>query len=172
MIGVIFWDFWTMQVGSNIDYLQRRPERLVIEGYRRWTTGFVTGSIVPWEMARELYCEVLGEQDGVAALNSLSQYVRTLKKCATCPLRSFPHNSSHLCMEECLTMGLIAGLQHQDDAADICLHHIACKQMCDEVELAAMDFANTLMSMEQVLLPVPAFVVNDILKRSKQKSFH
>ncbi|MEM7069296.1 MAG: hypothetical protein AAF478_10470 [Pseudomonadota bacterium] len=161
-----------MQVGLNTDYLQRQPERLVIEGYRRWTTGFVTGSIVPWEMARELYSEILGEQDAGLALNNLSQYVRTLRRCATCPLRSFPHNSSHMCMEECLTIGLIAGLQHEDDTAAICLHHIACQQMCDEVKNAALEFANTLRDFGQVLLPVPTLVVNDILNRSKETSFH
>lgn len=161
-----------MQVGSNTEYLQRHPERLVIEGYRRWSTGFMTGSIIPWERARDLYCEVLGEQDAGTALNSLSQYVRALKKCAICPLRSFPHNSSHLCREECLTIGLIAGLQHEDNAADICLQHLACQQMCDEVEEAASDFAKTLKTMGQVLLPVPVYVVKDILNRSQEKSFH
>lgn len=160
-----------MQVGSNVEYLQRAPERLVVEGYRRWTTGFRTGSIVTWEMAWDLYCEFLGEDNAATALTSLSKFIRTLKRCTTCPLKSYPHNSSHLCVDECLTIGLIAGLQHGDDAASICLQHLACPQTCDEVEEAANTFARTLQSFEQVLLPVPADVIHDILQRSTQKTF-
>ncbi|MEM8857313.1 MAG: hypothetical protein AAGD96_03280 [Chloroflexota bacterium] len=161
-----------MQVGSNSNYLEKQPERLVVEGYRRWATGFETGSIVPWEMAWELYSEILGDQDAGIALNCLSKYVRTLKRCATCPLRAYPLNSLHLCMEECLTIGLISGLQHEDSAAHICLHHMACPQVCDEVEQAGKEFAETLKNMQQVLQPVPPHVITDILERSNGKRFH
>lgn len=161
-----------MQIGKNSDYLERVPERLVVEGYRRWSTGYRTGSIVSWEMAREHYCDVLGTHNAGMALNSLSQYVRTLKRCAKCPLRSYPHNSMHLCVEECLTLGLISGLQHNDETAKICLQHISCSQLCDEVELAAVDFAHTLKALGYILLPVPLIAINDILHRSTDNSFH
>lgn len=35
--------------GANTaGYFDRLPEKLVLEGYRRWTAGFETGSIIPW----------------------------------------------------------------------------------------------------------------------------
>ena len=47
--------------GANTaGYFDRLPEKLVLEGYRRWTAGFETGSIIPWEMTWGLYSEVLG----------------------------------------------------------------------------------------------------------------
>lgn len=161
-----------MQIGANSDYLEREPERLVLEGYRRWSAGFETGSIAPWEFAWDLYADILGDQDAGVALASLARYVRTLKRCATCPLRSFPYESRHICLDECLTIGLIAGLQHGIDATELCLHHIACPQRCGEVEVAAADFAHTLRALRQVLLPVPSHVLADVLQRSAQTRFH
>lgn len=36
--------------GANTaGYFDRLPEKLVLEGYRRWTAGFETGSIIPWK---------------------------------------------------------------------------------------------------------------------------
>ncbi len=161
-----------MHTGANDIYLERQPERLVLEGYRRWSAGFETGSIAPWEMAWDLYNDALGHHNGGLAINSLSQYVRTLKRCATCPLRSFPYDSQHLCIEECLTMGLIAGLQNDADTAALCLQHIACTQRCEEVEHAAANFAQTLKGMGQIMLPVPSNVLTDILEKARGKSFH
>jgi len=154
-----------MDVGANDVYLERQPERLVLEGYRRWSSGFETGSIAPWEMAWDLYSEALGHQDAGVALASLSQYVRTLKRCAACPLRCYPYDSQHLCVEECLTMGLIAGLQHDTDTAKFCMQHITCPQRCEEVEQAAANFAETLKNLGQVMLPVPSHVLTDIVKK-------
>ena len=31
-------------------YFERPPEKLVLEGYRRWLAGFESGSVTPWEM--------------------------------------------------------------------------------------------------------------------------
>src|SRR5690349_3609980 len=35
---------------NSAGYFDRLPEKLVLEGYRRWPAGFETGSIIPWEM--------------------------------------------------------------------------------------------------------------------------
>ena len=34
--------------------------------------------------------------------------------CAACPLRSFPFGAHHVCRDECVALGLIAALQHDD----------------------------------------------------------
>ncbi|KZL20599.1 hypothetical protein PsAD2_01085 [Pseudovibrio axinellae] len=161
-----------MRTGANDIYLERQPERLVLEGYRRWSAGFETGSIAPWEMAWDLYDEALGHHNAGLAIASLSQYVRTLNRCATCPLRSFPYESQRLCVEECLTMGLIAGLQNDTDTAALCLSQIVCPQRCQEVEYAALNFAQTLKCMGQVMLPVPENVLEDIQQKATHKNFH
>jgi len=72
----------TMEAGMNMrisqltgmnstGYYDRLPEKLVLEGYRRWTAGFETGSIIPWEMAWGLYAEILGPREVKRAIAEL-----------------------------------------------------------------------------------------------------
>jgi hypothetical protein len=61
-------------------YFERPPEKLVLEGYRRWMAGFETGSVTPWEMTFSLYTEMLGPKEGRLALSELSHFVRTLRQ--------------------------------------------------------------------------------------------
>ncbi len=152
-------------LGSNQCYFDRTPERLVLEGYRHWAAGFETGSIQPWELAWNIYAVELGPDDGRLAVAALSDFVRTLRKCATCPLRTFPFHSHHLCTEECLTMGLIAGIQHGDDGAELCLQHLSCPSRCHTVEGVAHIFAKTLAGLDQTLLPIPRHVIEDVISR-------
>ena len=95
-------------------YFERPPERLVLEGYRRWLAGYDSGSVTPWEMTQALYEELLGAAEGRHVLAELSHFVRTLRQCAACPLRSFPFGAHHVCRDECVALGLIAALQHDD----------------------------------------------------------
>ncbi len=158
--------------GSNGCYFERTPEHLVLEGYRHWSAGYETGSIQPWEMARNIYETSLGFGESQKALSALSHYVRALKKCANCPLRAFPFHSQQLCIEECLTLGLIAGLQHGDDAVDFCLSHLACPSSCNEISEAAFLFSSTLREINQILLPIPKHVIEDVTTRQVAKQFH
>jgi len=155
--------------GTNQTYHERTPERLVLEGYRHWSAGFDTQSIAPWEMAFLLYREELGAEDGKRALAELSHYVRTLKACSTCPLRSYPFHSRHLCLEECLSIGLIAGMQHDDGTSDVCLQHMACPLRENEIATAAKTFAMVLSDLGQRLLPVPPTVIKEIVQQAKPK---
>ena len=71
-------------------YFERPPERLVLEGYRRWLAGYDSGSVSPWEMTQALYEELLGAAEGRRVLAELSHFVRTLRQCAACPLQELP----------------------------------------------------------------------------------
>lgn len=154
-------------------YFDRAPEKLVLEGYRRWTAGFETGSVIAWEMAFGLYSEILGSREGNRALSELSFFIRTLRHCALCPLKTFPFGSHHVCKEECLTLGLIAGLQNCDMlAARTCLNAMACPSRQEEVENAAIGFAETLAELDQVLLPIPKFAIDDIISRPLRAKYH
>jgi hypothetical protein len=103
-------------------YFERPPEKLVLEGYRRWLAGYDSGLVTPWEMTQTLYEELLGPAEGRRVVAELSHFVRTLRRCAACPLKSFPFNAHHVCRDECLALGLIAALQHDDhEAARTCL---------------------------------------------------
>lgn len=163
---------WDMP-GQESDYFVRTPERLVLEGYRHWVAGFDNGSIAPWELAWDLYETILGADHAKSALSELAHFIRTTGRCATCPLRSFPTGARHLCRDECLTLGLIAGAQHGDDSVvGKCLEAMTCPARREPVALAAGSFALTLRALNQRLLPIPAYVVDDIVTRSRPATFH
>ncbi len=154
-------------------YFARVPERLVLEGYRRWLAGYESGSVTPWEMTSTLYSDLLGADAGGRAVGDLWRFVRTLRRCASCPLRCFPFDARHICREECLTLGLIAALQHDDrDAETLCLSAIACAAMRHDVCAAAETFADTLSEFDQILLPIPPTAINDVLARADQRRIH
>lgn len=159
--------------GSNICYFDRIPERLVLEGYRRWIAGFETGSVLPWEMTWALYHDAVGVDASKALIAELSQFVRVLRHCALCPLHSFPFDSHQVCQAECLTLGLISAMQNGDTATiDACLGSIACKSRCLEVEKAAQDFADALMAADQILLPIPTNALLSALSRTSAVTVH
>jgi hypothetical protein len=154
-------------------YFERPPEKLVLEGYRRWMAGFETGSVTPWEMTFSLYTDMLGAAEGRRALSELSHFVRTLRQCAACPLRSFPFGAHHICRDECLTLGLIAGLQHGEEATGlICLRNMSCPGRSREIGEAAGGFADTLAGLQQILLPIPRHAIEDVLSRATRATVH
>jgi hypothetical protein len=160
-------------LGHTGCYFERAPEKLVLEGYRRWMAGFDTGSVAPWETAWGVYAEVLGPVEARRALAELSFFVRTLRQCAACPLRTFPFGAHHICRDECMTLGLIAALQHGDTpVAEKCLGAITCPAMVQPAGEAASAFAQTLMDFEQHLLPIPLAAIEDVLARSGRTTIH
>ena len=158
---------------NSAGYFDRLPEKLVLEGYRRWTAGFETGSIIPWEMTWGLYSEVLGPSEAKRAVGELSHFIRVLRHCANCPLRAFPFDSHHVCREECLMLGLISGIHNQDALLlDTCLEAIAYRRRCDDVAEAARNFADTLADFGQTLLPIPIHAINSALNFTPHATFH
>ncbi|MEW5422208.1 hypothetical protein [Amorphus sp. 3PC139-8] len=158
---------------AGLSYLDRQPERLVVEGYRHWMAGYESGSIEPWETAWSYYTAELGAADGRRAVSDLSAFVRTLRGCAGCPLRIFPSGARHLCREECLAVGLVAACQHGDlDLEGCCISALAGCHRGIEIADAAGRYASTLKEIGQTLMPVPAQVLSDIVARSNQARFH
>src|SRR3712207_1074375 len=45
-------------------YLDRLPERLVVDGFRLWSAGYRTGDLGHWSRAWDLYAGELGADDG------------------------------------------------------------------------------------------------------------
>ena len=154
-------------------YFERVPEKLVLEGYRRWMAGFDTGSVAPWETTWALYADLLGPTDARKAMGELSHFVRTLRQCATCPLRSFPFGAHHICRDECLTLGLIAAHQHcNTEAAALCLSVMSCPTRWRNVDDAAGSFASSLASLDHHLLPIPAAAIEDVIARAARTTVH
>lgn len=158
--------------GSTARYFARPAERLVLEGYRYWSFGTATGTTKPWEDAVDLYLDILGRQGSKGAIYSLSEFVGALGRCATCPLKMFRNGSNHICRDEALVLGLIAGIQNDDrDTTELCLSSLTCDSRCDEVALAAGSFAFILRGLQKTLLPIPQHVIRDVLNRANAAMF-
>ena len=156
---------------SGSGYLSRQPEYLVLEGYRHWIAGFETDSVVPWEQAWGIYSGILGPNHGRKAMSDLTFFVRTLRNCAHCPLRTFPFGARRVCREECLVLGLISGIQHKTDCTSkICLDALTCPKSKANLAEAAAAFAATLASFKQFMVPVTPCSILDILERSANGS--
>lgn len=154
-------------------YFERLPEKLVLEGFRYWNAGYATGSVTPWELAWKLYADSLGQELGRYLLSDLSHFVRTAHRCANCPFRTFPYGAHHVCRDECITLGLIAGMQHGEEAAvQACLNALTCPMKCASVAAAADSFAASLVKSELVLMPIPAAVIDDVLSRDGRGTIH
>ena len=150
-------------------YFERPAEKLVLDGYRHWTRGTVMGSTDSWTQAQLLYRELLGDRNGEQAIIALAQFVKTLGQCAICPLRVFNSGSHFICRDETLVMGLIAGIQNGDEpTVKLCLEKLCCSNLCDQVAMAAGNFALTLKWMDKMMLPIPAHIIDRIADRPPQ----
>lgn len=154
-------------------YFDRPAEKLVIEGYRHWHAVEAFGRAEDWQAAVRLYCNLLGQEPGARALAELAQFVETLERCASCPLRALPFGEGHINREEALVMGLVAGIQHGDDAAvRTCLDALTCASRCHQVEVSAGRFAMALKACRHLLVPVPRAAIEDILYRAMRPTRH
>jgi hypothetical protein len=154
-----------VRTGISEDYFLRRAERLLLGGYRYWTAGFRTGSITPWEMSWSLYAEALGQPNADRLTTDMQAFVHSLRLCGSCPLKAFPFNARYLCLEECLTIGLIASLQGDKEVAEFCLQRLGCPANCEPVRVTAQRLADTLADLDARLLPVSQSVIDEIIRR-------
>jgi hypothetical protein len=153
--------------GRNAPVLSRQPERLVVEGFRYWLNGYITGSVDCWELGWDLYAREVGPRDARRLLGDLSFWVRETRRAAGRPLACFPYACQCLCRDECLALALVAARQNGDaDTARLAARHLAPDGEPEPAEAAAGTFAAALDAVHQRLLPVPAHVVEEIARRS------
>ncbi len=149
---------------SSERYLHRPSEYLVLEGYRHWSSGVITGNYSHWESAWNLFAVKLGVEEGRLALNALTKFTKTLGLCATCPLKTSPIGCNSLCRDEVLILGLLSGIQHgEETTVTLCLDGLTCPSRCEEVLIAAETLATTFRSLGKLLMPVPARTIKAIL---------
>lgn len=151
-------------MNSSHQYLERSGEHLVLEGYRYWSSGVITGDYSHWDKAWNLYAVRLGTKEGKIALDALTKFTKTLGLCAACPLKTSPVGCQHLCRDEVMILGLLSGIQHDEQTTiTLCLDGLVCPKRCEEVLIAAEVLAITLRSLGKILLPVPPEVIKAIL---------
>ncbi|MEM8798026.1 MAG: hypothetical protein AAGE61_20845 [Pseudomonadota bacterium] len=144
-------------------YLSHPTEMLVLKGYRQWMAGIATKDISHWNETWNMFCRTLGPPHARACMDALVAFVGTLRLCANCPLKTLDPTCSGLCRDECLVVGLLAALQHGDEAAlNLCLNKLTSGPRSQEVTNAAGELAIALKAAGFVLCPVPINVLYDI----------
>ena len=148
-------------------YLRQQPENLVVNGYRNWIAGLAHSDQRYWDAAWATHAKALGAIDGQIAVDAMASLVRQLGACATCPLRFYKPGAGHLCRDECLVLGMVAGAQHGDE--DILVQSaklLTCSDACFEVVEQASAYAAILLSHSQRLTPIPLSAIVDIDMRA------
>lgn len=152
-------------------YLARKPESLVVGGYRGLVACALADDTVLGRDAvkqlEALHRRTLDRDETRVVLDGLSAFVGTLGRCATCPLRACSNSCQHLCRDECLVLALVAALQHGDEQVSIsAASALSCPARHAEILGVAGDYAMRLKIFDQILLPVPEFALFEILAAS------
>ncbi|OCW56227.1 hypothetical protein [Hoeflea olei] len=148
-------------------YLRRQPENLVVNGYRNCVASLAHRDSRYWDAARSAHWQALGAADGAYALELMTSLIGRLGVCATCPLRFCRPGTGHLCRDECLVLGMVAGAQNGDEVTMVqSARLLSCSETCFDIIDRASTYAGVLLGHGQRLTPIPLDAIADIELRS------
>ena len=151
-------------------YLDRKGERLVVQGFRHWLSGYEFGDVACWEQAWSLFTEELGAVNAGVLVSHLHDWVKAMREKSAEPIRCLTCQCRYLCREECLCVGMIAALQHGDEASAALCAGMLVGGKADEVIATARQFAALLMDNGARLLEVPPHVIVNIVSGERERS--
>jgi len=127
-------------------------ERLVALGFRYWMLGRNTGNVGCWERAWNLYSGIFGITGAKIAVANLSTWVGALSTTAHREIDVYPEDCRGFCRDECIAVSMIAACQHHTcPAMRACAFALVESSMIDGVVTQAQNFADTMVSLDQVL---------------------
>jgi hypothetical protein len=150
-------------------YLDRKGERLVVLGFRHWLSGYEFGDTACWEQAWSLFTDELGAVNAGVLVSHLHYWVKAIREKAAEPVRCLTCQCRYLCREECLCVGMIAALQHGDEASAALCAGTLVGGRADEVIATARQFASLLIENGACLLEVPPHVIISIISGERDK---
>jgi hypothetical protein len=154
-------------------YLDRAPERLVVEGLRRWMMGGEAGSIANWSRAAEFFVDELGAVDGRRLFLAFVRWLDTLDAFMDRPAMTSPIECPRLCRDECMALAMIAAAQYADcDGVMTASSRLVSPEGLAPAVEASSCFAAALAGAGHHLMPVPAAVVREIADRPARRAFH
>jgi hypothetical protein len=159
--------------GRGAPLLDRLPERLVLEGFRRWILGYASGDLGHWEEAWNLYASSLGPRDARVIVDRLAKFVRSVRDWSTCPITCFPGGCRHVCRQECFALAMVAASQNQDlDSLAAAMRHLLDPEGHEEAMLPALAYAEAMKDQDLILMPVPMLVIEEIAGRPPHQRLH
>ncbi|MEL7428494.1 MAG: hypothetical protein AAFN43_00710 [Pseudomonadota bacterium] len=98
------------------------------------------------------------------AFEALMTFTQTLGLCANCPLRTSPVGCPSLCRDEVMVLGLLSGIQHDEQTTImLCLDGLVKPARCEEALVAAETLASIMNTLGKKLMPVPSATIRAIL---------
>ena len=159
--------------GRSVALFDRLPERLVLEGFRRWMAGYSTGDLGHWEEAWNLHASSLGTRDARVVVDRLAKFVRTVRDWSICPINCFPGGCRHICRSECFALAMVASSQNQDlDSLASAMRHLLDPDGHEEAMLPALAYAEAMKESDLMLMPVPKNVIDEIAGRPQHERLH
>lgn len=148
------------------DLLARRPERLVVAGYRNMMAAYDLADASCWEATWSQFIAELGAPAARRTVGELQYWARTVRASAVRPLTFFPNCCLQLCHDECMALSMIAAGQALDAEAGLtAAEFVTGSQDADrlqEVWQAAIHLARALAAADQIMYPVPCAVIRSI----------
>jgi hypothetical protein len=159
--------------GRSVALFDRLPERLVLEGFRRWMAGYSTGDLGHWEEAWNLHASSLGTRDACVVVDRLAKFVRIVRDWSICPINCFPGGCRHICRHECFALAMVAASQNRDlDSLASAMRHLLDPDGHEEAMLPALAYAEAMKESDLMLMPVPKTVIDEIAGRPPHERLH
>jgi hypothetical protein len=159
--------------GRSAPLFERLPERLVLEGFRRWIAGYSSGDLCHWEAAWNLYAASLGPRDARVLVERLARFVRSVRDWSICPIACFPGGCRHVCRHECFALAIVSASQSRDlDCLAAAMAHLLDPEGHEEAMLPALDFAEAMKRSNLMLMPVSRAVIEEIAGRPAAERLH
>jgi hypothetical protein len=159
--------------GASAALLDRPPERLVLEGFRRWMQGYASGDLAHWEEAWNLHAASLGSREARIVVDRLARFVKVVRDWSICPIACFPGGCRHICRHECFALAMVAASQNNDlDCLAAAMRHLIEPEGHEAAMLPALAYAEALRESELMLMPVPRSVLEEIAGRPIHERLH
>jgi len=159
--------------GSAVALFDRLPERLVLEGFRRWTAGYATGDLTHWEEVWRLHAASLGTLPARLVVERLAKFVRVVRDWSICPLACFHSGCRHICRHECFALAMVASSQNRDlDCLAAAMANLIDPEGHEAAMLPALAYADVMKESDLVLMPVPKSVIEEIAGRPPHQRLH
>jgi hypothetical protein len=156
----------------NAPVLARRAERVLVEGCRAWIAAVETRCVDCCDAGWDLCAREIGARNARRLCGELWAFARAVRSAANRPVATFPYGCAVLSRDECLLLASVAARQNgEPDIAMAAGRHFAASGGPVVADAAGL-LGETLQALDQHLLPIPAFVVDEIASRPPGCRFH
>jgi hypothetical protein len=145
-----------------------RPERVTINSLRSTIAGYEHSDTSCWDDNWKSLIQESGVECACAITGSMQYFVRSLRSSSQIKREYFPVSCRRLSADECVTLSLLAGHQHNDaPTIDYCMDQLL--QQDRDIFSKDLDEAANLLSLQLkhsklVLKPVPLEVITTIIQ--------